>query len=173
MNISEVAEWIGIADSTIRKYLREFGDISGAFSGAALPGANKHRRFTDEDVAVLAWIAKQYENRLSPEGIRAALREHVETGTSFELPGQRPDDKAIERDMIPRTQHEEILQANQRALDLALAERDSIRQMLDGERVSHRTERGEWQSEIAKLNREIGRLAQLVRELGKDPGLDD
>jgi predicted transcriptional regulator len=47
MNISEVAEWVGVADSTIRKYLKDFGDIEGAFSQSAKPGIGKHRRFTN------------------------------------------------------------------------------------------------------------------------------
>jgi hypothetical protein len=74
--------------------------------------------------------------------------------------------------VIPREQHEEILAANQRALEIALAERDAIERMLENERGFHKQERTEWQQEIAQLNREVGRLAQLVRQLGGEPEID-
>ena len=87
MNISEVAEWVGIADSTIRKYLKDFGDIEAAFSQSAMPEASKHRRFTNRDVALIAWIARQYqEHRLTTEAIHDALIRRIQSGEPFEEP---------------------------------------------------------------------------------------
>lgn len=172
MNISEIAEWIGIADSTIRKYLREFGGVEGAFSNSALPGTNRHRRFTNQDAAVLIWIAQQYEDKISTEAIRAALAERVAEGNGFEEPNRSNKPLEGAKELISREQHEEVLLANQRALEIAIAEREAIKVMLEAERQNHRQERGDWQSEIAKLNREIGRLAQMVKSFGGDPELD-
>jgi DNA-binding transcriptional MerR regulator len=171
MNIGDVAEWVGLADSTIRKYIRDFGDVEDAFSQSATPIAGRHRRFTNKDVAVIWWISKQYkEHRMSTEDIRATLIEMVSDGEPFEEP-PRPDDE-LALALIPREQHEEILAANQRALELALAERDALTRMLENERGFHKQERTEWQAEIARLNREVGRLAQMVRQLGEDPEID-
>ncbi|HLA45638.1 MAG TPA: hypothetical protein VJZ27_19470 [Aggregatilineales bacterium] len=171
MNISDAANWVGIADSTIRKYLKDFGDIDAAFSESAIPDASKHRRFTNRDVAVIAWIARQYhEHRLTTEAIHEALIRRIESGEPFDEPPHPVEEDQLA--LIPREQHEEILAANRRALELALAERDAIRNMLDSERADHKEERGEWQGEVARLNREIGRLAQMVRNLGSDPELD-
>jgi DNA-binding transcriptional MerR regulator len=172
MNIGEVSEWVGLANSTIRKYLNDFGEIEGVFSDSATPRAGRHRRFTNRDVAVIAWISKQYsDNRLSTDAIAEALKERVEDGEPFEEPPRPEDETALA--MIPREQHEAILAANQQALDLALAERDAIERLLDKVRERHQEERGEWQKEIARLNREIGRLEQQVRGLEDGAGGDD
>lgn len=171
MNISDVVEWVGIADSTIRKYLKDFGDIEGAFSQSSTPGIGRHRRFTNTDVAVLSWISKQYgEHRLNTEDIRTALIERLQNEEPFAEPPHPDNETALT--VIPREQHEQILAANQRALELALAERDALERMLDSERNYHKQERSEWQIEIARLNREIGRLAQMVRQTGGDPEVE-
>jgi DNA-binding transcriptional MerR regulator len=171
MNIGDVAEWVGLADSTIRKYIRDFGDVDGAFSQSATPSAGRHRRFTNHDVAVLAWISKQYqEHRMPTDDIRAALVEMLDSGEVFEEPPRPEDEQALA--LIPREQHEEILAANQRALELALAEKEALERIMENERNAHRQERADWQTEIARLNREVGRLAQIVRQLGEDPQID-
>jgi DNA-binding transcriptional MerR regulator len=171
MNIGEVAEWVDLSDSTIRKYIRDFGDVEGAFSLSATPDAGKHRRFTNRDVAVIWWISKQYqEHRMATDDIRAALVEMVDKDEVFEEPPRPEDEKALA--LIPRDQHEEILAANHRALELALAEKEALERMMENEREFHKRERSEWQAEIARLNREVGRLAQIVRQLGEDPQID-
>lgn len=160
MNVSDVADWVGLATSTIRKYLKDFGDIEGAFSASATPETGRHRRFTDEDVAVIWWISRQYhDNRLTTDDVRAVLTQKVAKQEPFEEPPRPEDD--ISQALIPRAQHEEILAANQRALEIALAERRAMEQMYERS-----------QGEIAKLNREIGRLVERVRQLGGDPDLD-
>jgi DNA-binding transcriptional MerR regulator len=140
MNIGDVAAWVGFADSTIRKYIRDFGDIEGAFSQSATPKAGRHRRFTNRDVAVIWWISKQYnEYRMATGDIRAALVELLDSGEPLEEPPQPEEDQALA--LIPREQHEEILAANQRALELALAERDAVERMMENEREFHKRER--------------------------------
>jgi DNA-binding transcriptional MerR regulator len=160
MNVSDVADWVDLATSTIRKYLKDFGDVEGAFSASATPQSGKHRRFTDEDVAVIWWISKQYrDNRMTTDDVRAALVEKVANGEPFEEPPPPEDETSLA--LIPREQHEEILAANQRALEIALAERNALEQMYERS-----------QGEVAKLNREIGRLAEKIRQLGGDPEID-
>lgn len=164
MNTGEVSEWVGVSRSTVRKYLNDFGNIEGGFSQSALPKAGRHRRFTDHDVAVIAWIAQQYQQyHLNTDEIRGALAERVESGEEFETPTHPEDETSLA--VIPREQHEEILAANQRALDRAVAERDTLMAALDRQRGDHT-------KEISHLNREIGRLAQMVRQLGADPEID-
>ena len=171
MNIGDVAEWVDLADSTIRKYIRDFGDIEGAFSQSATPKAGRHRRFTNRDVAVIWWISKQYkEHRMPTDDIRATLAELLDSGDPFEEPPRPEEEQALA--LIPREQHEEILAANHRALELALAEKEALERMMENERDFHKRERGEWQTEIARLNREVGRLAQMVRQLGENPQID-
>jgi DNA-binding transcriptional MerR regulator len=172
MKIGEVSEWVGLGESTIRKYLNDFGDIEGAFSDSATPKAGRHRRFTDRDVAVIAWISKQYsENKLSTEAIAEALGQRLEQEEPFEEPSRPEDEKSLAP--IPREQHEAILAANQQALELALAERDAIERLLDKERGWHQKERTEWQKEIARLNRVIGRLEQRIVNMGGDLDTDE
>lgn len=160
MNVSDVAAWVDLATSTIRKYLKDFGDIEGAFSASATPKTGRHRRFTDEDVAVIWWISRQYrDNRMTTEDVRVALEERVARGESFEEPPPPVDEASLA--LIPREQHEEILAANQRALEIALAERNALEQMYERS-----------QAEVARLNREIGRLAEKVRQMGGEPEID-
>jgi DNA-binding transcriptional MerR regulator len=164
MNTGEVSEWVGVSRSTIRKYLSDFEDIEGAFSQSALPGHGRHRRFTDRDVGIIVWLAKQYqEHHLNTDEIRVTLLERIESSKEFDVP-PRPEDESS-RALIPREQHEEILSAHQKALERAVAERDALMEVLDRERFSYT-------KEIAQLNRDIGRLAQLVRQLGGDPQID-
>ena len=160
MNVSDVSEWVGLATSTIRKYLKDFGDIEGAFSEAATPDTGKHRHFTDTDAAVIWWISRQYQdNRLSTDDIRVALAERVESGEPFEEPPRPEDEQSLA--LIPREQHEAVLAANQRALEIALAEREALERMFERS-----------QAEVGRLNREIGRLAEMIRHLGGDPQVD-
>ena len=162
MNIGEVSEWVDISSSSVRKYLRYFGDIDGCFSQSALPEQGKHRLFTDKDVGVIYWISIQYRTHfLKTPDVRAALIERLKSDEPFELP-PRPEE-ALE--MIPRDQHEEVVAANQRALEIALAERDTLRDMLREVNQTHT-------DEIARLNRRIGRLEQLVEQLGGEPKPD-
>ena len=164
MNTGEVSEWVGVSRSTIRKYLSDFGDIDSAFSQSALPKAGRHRHLTDRDVAVISWIAQQFqEYHLNTDEIRVTLAERIASGEEFETPPHPEDESALA--VIPRELHEEILAANQRALERAVAERDALMSVLDRERRDHT-------KEISQLNREIGRLAQLVRQLGGDPEID-
>ena len=118
--------------------------------------------------------AQYSQYNLVTEDVRAALIERLESGKTFEEPS-RPD-RQVALTAIPREQHEEILAANERALELAIAERDSLERMLQSERDAFKQERvemrTEWQTEIAKLNRRIGRLEQKVLELGGDPDLE-
>jgi DNA-binding transcriptional MerR regulator len=160
MNVSDVSEWVGLATSTIRKYLKDFGDIEGAFSESATPETGKHRHFTDADVAVIWWISKQYqENRLSTDDIRIALAERTADGEPFEEPPRPENEQSLA--LVPREQYDAILAANQRALEIALAEREALERMFERS-----------QAEVARLNREIGRLAEIIRHLGGDPQLD-
>ena len=171
MNVSEASEWVGVSGTTIRKYLKDFEDIKGGFSQSALPERGKHRRLTDRDVAIVAWIANQFQNhRLAVDEVHSALTERIASGEEFELP-PRPDDEAALA-VIPREQHEAILEANQKALERAVAERDALIEILDKERDALLSVLDRERDHVAKLNREIGRLAQLVRQLGGDPGVD-
>ncbi len=54
-----------------------------------------------------------------------------------------------------------MIATNQKALERAIAERDALIGVLNSERQAS-----------AELNREIGRLAQLVRQLGGEPEID-
>jgi hypothetical protein len=107
---------------------------------------------------------------MSTEDIRAALVEMLDNDETFEEPPRPEDEQALV--LIPREQHEEILAANLRTLELALAEKEALERMMENEREFHKRERSEWQAEIAKLNREVGKLAQMVRQLGGDPLVD-
>jgi len=168
MNIGDVTEWVGLARTTIRKYLDDFGDIEGAFSESAMPEAGKHRRFTDRDVSVIWWISQQYQKyRMGTDDIRTALAKRIESGELFEEPSRPEDEQSLS--LVPREQYEEVLSAHQKALDLAVAERDAISAMLDKERQLHKQERSEWQGEIARLNQKIGRLMEKVLQLGGNP----
>ena len=175
MNIGEVCKWVDLSRSTVRKYLNDFGDIEGLFSQSALPAVGKHRRFTNNDVAIINWISRQYSQyNLVTDDVRAALVEHVESGKPFEEPS-RPN-RQLALTTIPREQHEEVLAANERALELAVAERNALERMLQGERDAFKQERAEmraeWQTEISQLNRRIGRLEEKLLQLGGDPDLD-
>ena len=164
MNIGEVSDWIGLSRSTVRKYLGDFGDIEAAFSLSATPGPSKHRRFTDQDVAVIAWISQQYsEYHQTTDEIRTALIKRIEDGEEFEPP-PHPDQVAASA-LVPREQYDEVLSAHKRALEIAVAERDALTTMLDRERERNL-------QEIAKLNQKIGRLIEKVIQLGGNPDVD-
>jgi DNA-binding transcriptional MerR regulator len=175
MNIGEVADWVDISPSSVRKYLRDFGDIEGCFSQSALPDQGKHRLFTDRDVAVIAWIAMQFRkyNFKTPD-VRTNLIQRLETDEEFELPPRPEEEEALS--LIPIEYHEEVLAAKQQALERALAERNTLMEIVEKNRQAHTGEiiqlTQNHAQEIARLNREIGRLAQLVKQMGGDPETD-
>lgn len=164
MNIGEVSDWLGLSRSTVRKYLSDFGNVENAFSLSALPGPSKHRRFTDQDVAVLAWISQQYsEYHQTTDEVRAALIRRIMDGEDFEPPPH--PDQAATLALVPREQYDEVLSAHKRALEIAVAERDALMTILDKEREKNL-------QEVARLNQKIGRLIEKVMQLGGNPNVD-
>lgn len=182
MNVSEVADWVGMSDSTIRKYVNEFGDIEGSFSEQATPDKGQHRRFTTRDVGVVYWISRQYsDKRMTTDEVQAALKARLKDDTPFELP-PRPDD-GPQMALIPREQHEAILREKQEALDFARNQLEAYKDMLDEAQAradrlqdQHKEEVGEMKMRIAFLKSEIRKLAGNINiddEMLRDMGMMD
>lgn len=164
MNIGEVADWVGVSRSTVRKYLADFTQVEGGFSQSALPGAGKHRRFTDRDVAILFWISQQYNQyHLSQAEVQTSLAAKIEAGEEFEAP-PHPEEEDT-RALVPREQYDEVVAATKRELDRVIVERDAFMLMLERERETST-------DAIARLNQKIGRLTERVLQLGGDPDVD-
>lgn len=72
---SEVSKILGRGARTIRRYTEEFPDYLSESARPAVDAAGKplDRTFTDEDLALLAWIAQQFEAKATTPEIAAQL----------------------------------------------------------------------------------------------------
>lgn len=146
-------------EQTIRRWSDEFAEY---LSIHATPGEGRARQFTDEDLPVLALIASMKATKAEYRDIHAAL----ENGERGEVPENinaiipSPDRSSLQIDLLT-----EQLQDRERELI-------RVQAMYESEQSAHqRTQEQSAQAlkelesrlqaaqdEIAKLNREIGRL---------------
>lgn len=162
-----------ISPDTVRVWSEEFHQY---LSPMATPGTGKHRTFNDEDLRVFALIAQQRDQGFDYESIHAALR----VGARGELPDVT-DERAL-------TQHAELQLTLARdmvvRLESQLRETEERAKVLHDENIRLQTsekhardlveqvakERDAAQSEIQRLQRELGKLEAKLEILQEQKG---
>ncbi len=152
----EIAELFGVDPQTLRNWCREF---LKELSVHANPGTGNHRRFDSHDLSIIALIAQMRKDGLTYEDIHASLS----NGQRGEVPSRL--ELAISRnptEIITRMESK-MIDLQTRLADLLdehealIKERDDLR--VDRALLARREiELKAAQEEIARLNREIGRL---------------
>lgn len=137
------ADLFNISRETVRQYAQEFATY---FSPGANPGGGRARLFTEDDVKVLALITDMKAHGFRYEDIHLALH----NGQRGEVPEQI-------RKVIPM---EQTLTSQQQIAALATKVTDLEKQIAsrDGAIEELRQQLTDARSEIARLNREVGRL---------------
>lgn len=160
-----VADYLNTNPETIRRWSKEFEDY---LSPSANPEQGATRFYTDEDIEVFA-LAHQMliQEHGEYEQVRKALERgergdpHIITAIVSDAEASREISLLQEQlrslsakyqQMVEFTEglKEDMAKANQRA-ESAEGERDRVKQDL-----------GDAQSEIARLNRELGKLEMLI-----------
>lgn len=140
----QLAELFQVNEQTIRRWSDEFGEY---LSIHAAPGKGRPRQFTDDDLPVIALIASMKRTKAEYRDIHAALKNGER--------GEVPDNI---RAIIPspdRTDFQvQLLTEELQSKEMELVR---LRTMLEGKQeLEARLQAAH--EEIARLNREIGRL---------------
>jgi len=175
-------EYFGVSKNTIRNWSNEFVDY---FSPTGIPGNNKTRNYTVEDMQVLAFIAERRAHQTPYETIHAELK----SGQRGELPDLDPSQIQI----ISATGRERQLNLEVDALkqnimilrnefEKAKAQADEAQQLRDTNvelktrlEISQETQAKlleTSQKSQVKLETQIQQLTDEVKQLLRDSGKD-
>ena len=139
-----------ISAPTVRTWADEFSEF---LSPSANPPPNKTRYFTEEDVRVFATISRMRDEKESLDNIRQSL----EAGVRDNLPVDVP------KELIDITASEMGLKLFSEIADMR-QEIEALKKGSDKER--------ELRDEIARLNKQIGRL-ELLLEIEREKNEKD
>jgi len=160
MKTGDLAKLFGVSDTTIRSWVREFSDF---FSKSH----TKQRTYTDEDVQVLATVAKY-----SHAGYQLShIRERLEAGERVENPGEVS--YGVDTRLVPAAAMEQMIDATELRIELEQikSERDRLVELLDKseeQKESLRREVKDLQEEMRQeVKRLQGEISNLQRELGR------
>ena len=173
-NSRQVAALFGVALETIRNWGSEFQDY---LSPLANPGQGRHRKYSAEDLTVLALVRELKEKGLSYADVHTALR-NGERGQPPELaPNQVQAIVVSERErrmaLEVQTLQATVVQLQQRLADAEAAQKEAeelrrktiILETKLEERQGHHEER------VAELSRQLEearkRIENLLEESGK------
>jgi len=145
-NTRHVANLFNLSRETVRKWCLEFGEF---LSPTGQGGGKRHRYFTDDDLRVFSFVAQSKKDGATYADITASLKNNAR--------GEIPSDVQMLAVTSPQKDsgllQRQVAGLTQRVhdLEIELAERRG--------RESALTEQiGSLQKEIARLNREIGKL---------------
>lgn len=137
------ADIFNISRETVRQYAQEFAKY---LSNSANPGGGRARHFTENDIKVLALISDMKLNGFLYEDIHLALS----NGQRGEIPEALQSVSAVEQSLT--TQQQIVALANKVTdLEKQIAGKDGVIDELRQQLLNAQTE-------IARLNREVGRL---------------
>jgi DNA-binding transcriptional MerR regulator len=167
---SDINKLFGISTQTVREWTDDsrFGEF---FSQLAKPAAKgQHKRFSQEDMEVIAYIHEQKWKYGKPETditneLRAGARGVIPDG-GFGSPSEIIQKMADAEDEL------QVMQARMTALqierDRARAEAEVLRNMLEAEQKSRSEITNQLNQTINELNREIGKLQARLEILSED-----
>ena len=166
MKTGDLAKLFGVSDKTIRQWATEF---SSFFSESK----TKIRTYTEEDIVILATIAK-YSHRGESY---TTIRDRLESGERVDKPSEVT--YGADMRMVPAAAVEQMIDATEIRMQLErmTVERDKLLELLqDRDGVIKNKELtieqlyaqvDQLRNELTKLNREIGRLEGRLEEIDK------
>lgn len=138
LTVSDVAGRLGISAGTVRNYTSQFADH---LSPEATPPPGQPRRFTDEDLRVMATAKSLLAEGLTYDQVRERLAEGVHLVEEVEVPPTpEPEPERTETALVPVATLQLYVQPYVRERDRVIMERD------------------EALARVAELEREVGRL---------------
>lgn len=129
-----------ISAPTVRTWADEFSEY---LSPSANPPAHKTRYFTDEDVQVFATVSRMRDERASTDEIQTALADGIRDSLPVNLPKELIDITASDMGLQLIRELEQM--------------RQDIEMLKSGDE-----EKQKLTDEIARLNRELGKLEALL-----------
>lgn len=170
MRSGELAKLLGVADQTLINWMKQ-PEVKNFFSREALGEAGSvQRTYTEEDAIYLNSIRELRSNGTNDWQEIAKLL--VDGFRVLEFPKNAliTDTRVIPVPMAEQaTQLAQVLQERDSALDRV----NRLVQDLEEERAEHRKDNEKSQSELRRLEREIGKLEGRIEEILKSKRDDD
>lgn len=173
MRTGELEKLFGVSATTIRNWIAEF---EAYLSEAARKLNTKQRAFTEDDILLLATVAK-----LSAEGLGyTEIHERLKSGERVDHP--QIANWGVDTRMVPAATVEQVIESAEIRIELerARAERDQAFKALDQalQRLSEAEDRDQTaqqtiqslQREIADLRERVGRAEAVLEERNKRRG---
>lgn len=160
MKTGDIARYFGVSERAVQRWVKEFEKY-------LTPSNTRHRVYSDDDMRVLAVVAKySHESKTYDE-----IRERLEAGERVESEDLTPLYGSDTR-MIPAAALEATLDATEIRVELESVklERDRLIEDLEAERSAHdqtRQKVEELQNQLAALQRELGRAEGRLEEKDK------
>lgn len=151
----QLADWIGVSSSAVRKWSTEFGNY---LSPGAAAGGGRHRSYNAQDCRVLAYVNTLRQGGASTEEIHTALTQ-LQNNDWRGLPAMPEAPPGIAHvPMIPEQVAETAIDQQRAALMREIAFRDERIDDLETALEDERTAHDETRREVITLSERAGRL---------------
>ena len=165
MRSGELAKLLGVADQTLLNWMKE-KEVKHLFSREALGSAGSVQRiYTEEDAIILNSIRELRSTGTNDWREIAKLLSDGFRILEFPKNALITDTRVIPVPMAEQaTQLAQVLQERDSALERAT----ELSKELEDERAGHKKDNEQSQSELRRLEREIGKLEGRIEEMLKD-----
>jgi len=164
MRTKELADWLGLADSTIRVWTRK--EFKSYLSATARGGEGRTRHFTDLDARIIALIAVLKEEGNTSEDIHRILQQMQKDGWQDlpPMPAAPPDAGPVA--MMPREAAETAVSTQRAALMREIALLQDRVEVLSEQLATEREKRDQVQAELLEAKERLGELRGQLSEAG-------
>lgn len=164
MKTKELADWLGLADSTIRVWSRE--EFKPYLSVTAKGGEGRTRHFGDEDARIIALIATLKNEGNSSDDVHRILQQMQDDNWKDlpPMPVAPPDAGPIA--MIPREAAETAVSAQRAAMMREIAILEDRVDMLSEQLADEREKRDAIQNNLLETKERLGELRGQMSEAG-------
>lgn len=161
MRMKQVADRIGKHENTVRNWSRTFAEFL-----SPAPAKGEHRRFDDDDLRLLGFVAKLSDQNMSMEDIRAELKRKLEAGVPFPMvpiaPSAADDAGSEATGLVPIGEVEVRLAAKDAEIAQLNARIEELRRQIGEISTRYNEREDRFFEEIGRLREEIGRLKAQV-----------
>lgn len=164
MKTKELADWLGLADSTVRVWSRE--EFKPYLSATAQGGEGRTRHFNEQDARIIAFIAVLKNEGNSSDDVHRALQQ-LQDGDWRDLPpmpAAPPDVGPIA--MIPRETAETAVSAQRSAMMREIAILEDRVDLLSQQLAEEREKRDSIQEDLTETKERLGELRGQMSEAG-------
>ncbi len=164
MRTKELADWLGLADSTIRVWTRD--EFKPYLSATARGGEGRTRHFTDLDARIIALIAQLKEEGNSSEDIHRVLQQLQKQDWQDLPPMPAAPPEAGPIAMMPREAAETAVSTQRAALMREIALLQDRIETLSEQLATEREKRDQVQKELLEARERLGELRGQLTEAG-------